>query len=84
MTRKDYIAIAAVLLGVRNSYKTEQAARAASKATGNAIAVTVANGKANAKLKACDDHARRMADMLGQDNPRFNRVRFLVAAGVES
>lgn len=33
-------------------------------------------------FRACDDHARAMAVALAQTNPRFDRARFLLAAGV--
>ena len=31
-----------------------------------------------------DNAAQRLADALGRDNPRFDRERFLKAAGVQS
>ena len=31
-----------------------------------------------------DNAAHRLADALGRDNPRFDRERFLTAAGVQS
>ncbi|MBK6413988.1 hypothetical protein [Sphingopyxis sp.] len=31
-----------------------------------------------------DNAAHRLADALGRDNPRFDRDRFLAAAGVQS
>ena len=31
-----------------------------------------------------DNAAHRLADALGRDNPRFDRERFLKAAGVQS
>ena len=63
MTRKDYIAIAAALSNVRNSYAP--------------------NWDPNL-FRACDDHAKQLAHVLAQDNPRFDRARFLKAAGVQS
>lgn len=35
-------------------------------------------------FRACDDHAKAIGDALAQDNPRFDRERFLRAAGVQS
>ena len=32
----------------------------------------------------CDVHCEAIADALGRDNPRFDRARFLAAAGVQS
>lgn len=33
-------------------------------------------------LRAFDEATRKLADSLGSDNPRFDRERFLKAAGV--
>ena len=33
-------------------------------------------------FRACDDHAKRIADALASDNRLFDRARFLTAAGV--
>lgn len=33
-------------------------------------------------FRACDDHAKKMADALARTNSRFDRERFLGAAGV--
>jgi hypothetical protein len=33
-------------------------------------------------FRACTDHAKAVADVLARDNARFDRQRFLAAAGV--
>ena len=35
-------------------------------------------------FRACNDHAKQMADALATTNPRFDRARFLAACGVEA
>lgn len=34
-------------------------------------------------FRACDDHARRMADAFAAVNPNFKRALFLTACGVD-
>lgn len=34
-------------------------------------------------FRACDDIAIKMADWCAQDNPRFDRMKFLTRAGVQ-
>ena len=34
--------------------------------------------------RACDDHAKAMADALGYGNPRFDRARFLDDCGIRT
>jgi hypothetical protein len=34
-------------------------------------------------FRACDDHAKYLADALRQTNPAFKRARFLEACGVK-
>lgn len=38
---------------------------------------------ASAIVKDRDEIARRLADVFADDNPRFDRARFLVAAGCD-
>lgn len=59
MTRKDYIALAAVLKSVQPH--------------------SILDEDRQQHLLDC----RAVADVLGQDNPRFDRARFLKACGVE-
>ena len=32
-------------------------------------------------FRACNDHAKQLAHLLAQDNPHFDRARFLKACG---
>jgi hypothetical protein len=35
-------------------------------------------------FRACDDHAKRLADALATTNAHFDRARFLTACGVKT
>ena len=51
----------------------------------NAQPMCKLNDFADEMVSACHrDVARTLADALGRDNPRFDRERFLKAAGVQS
>lgn len=70
MTRKDYEKIAAVIEGM------------------SIVGAPENTGKdAPMYLRGCREQIKTladgMADMLAQDNPRFDRERFLKACGVE-
>ena len=70
MTRKDFILIAAAL-----------------KAAGLEAASphpVFSSAPAHNRLLGRDICAVRLADALARDNPRFDRERFLKAAGVQS
>lgn len=69
MTRKDYVLIAAKL----------REARITLHGTG-----TDTESRKAAYNSGCDNAAHRVADALEQDNPRFDRARFLVACAVRS
>lgn len=68
MTRKDYVLIAAALKEARD--------------------MLAANGanltRTQCSLNGADASAIELADALSRDNPRFDRERFLKAAGVQS
>ena len=66
MTRKDYVAIASALK-IARSYS----------ANGEPITVHAANFNCGVSTAA-----RRIADHMAQDNPRFDRARFLQACGI--
>lgn len=69
MTRKDYVLLAAALKGAYGEASSPHP-HAAHDALGRHAGVTIA--------------VVRLADALGRDNPRFDRERFLKAAGVQS
>ena len=69
MTRKDYILIAAALKEARNHWLAEEARDIDGSAAFRA-------GLNAAGLE--------LASRLARDNPRFDRERFLKAAGVQS
>lgn len=62
MTRKDYVALAAAVRKVHDSYGK--------------------NWNPNL-FRAVRDVALSLADTLARDNPRFDRARFMRAAGFE-
>ena len=68
MTKKDYILIAQSMSLVRERYISEQC--------GGKVIPT-------GYTHALNDTAVELARQLGWDNPRFNRVRFLTACGIE-
>lgn len=72
MTKKDYQRIADVLLYNRNQCGLPD--RADNEADRNTIA---------GYRVALNDTALMLSDMLAQDNPRFDRARFLKACGFE-
>jgi hypothetical protein len=61
MTRRDYVAIAAIIQDQRANHAKD----------GLAVQYTL------------DDIADDLARLMSRDNPRFDRERFLRAAGVE-
>lgn len=69
LTKKHYEAIAAIIGSTYN----------------NAKLYTLPNYKdtARARCETLEIAASRMADYFASDNPKFNRVRFLQACGVE-
>jgi len=70
MTRKDYVAIAAALNG------------------GSIVGAPQTCGSADDFMRGAREQAAnyiyRIADVMAQDNPRFDRARFLQACGVQS
>lgn len=70
MTRKDYIAIAAAL-------RAENPAIVPEVPTPDPVAAYFRQGLAHGHYRA----TVAIAAMLGAENPRFDRDRFLVAAG---
>jgi hypothetical protein len=67
MTRKDYIILAAALAAARSSV--------------DALGYTA--DRAQQRRAGVDDAAEAIADRLAEDNPRFDRNRFLdVARGL--
>lgn len=67
MTKKDYVAIAAVLAAQQASSEDERISPKSAKAHNNSVWCV-----------ACD-----MSDMLQRDNPRFDRTRFLQACAAK-
>lgn len=72
MTRKDYERIASIIATNRALVTIEP------PTAGNAID----NATLTGYVVALNDTALAMADMLAQDNPRFDRARFLKACGL--
>ncbi len=68
MTRKDY----------------ELIAKALKSRMDNALGLSAAYRKTISPAEVVGMVACELADELGQDNPRFDRSRFLMACGVES
>jgi hypothetical protein len=68
MTRKDYVAIAAVFQRRMNAWAPHQYE-------------TIAGPCVRIEL---EEVAATIADLLAADNPRFDRARFLKACGVQS
>lgn len=75
MTKKDYELVVAALVDVLASYPDVSASRVAGE---QARAVWAA---ARGAVEAVGG---RLADVFAADNPRFDRVRFLKAAGVDA
>lgn len=68
MTRRDYAAIAAALLGARRDQ-------------GETITPRLDLSDHNRGVSWA---AKSIADVMARDNPRFDRARFLAACGVQS
>lgn len=68
MTRKDYVAIAAAIKEARLA----------------AGVVQISNPPKGRAVDGVDRAANAVAWVLGHDNPRFDRERFLKACGVAS
>jgi hypothetical protein len=75
MTRKDYVMIADTLRGLLADIERESAPMAVCDRT-RACLAGERLGVRNATL--------RLADVLGADNPRFNRHQFLQACGLSA
>jgi hypothetical protein len=73
MTRKDHEKIARVLNGGTVMYPPE------GFHFGKTVCETFMDGCRDQRRIICD----YMADMLAQDNPRFDRARFLKACDIE-
>lgn len=73
MTRKDYVAIAAVL-NYQRANQEQQAALSGKHCS--------AEHKFSAYV--VDAISRDIAEVMARDNPRFDRARFLKACGVQS
>ena len=69
MTKKDYVKIADVIAYNRNN-------------TGLAPGQWTSDDTLAGYLVALNDVAYMMADKMQQDNPRFDRARFLKACGL--
>lgn len=66
MTRKHYVAVATIIRARRNG-----------------SALDMYRGSTVAQVRSTlDDVARDLADVFAQDNPRFDRGRFLAACGI--
>lgn len=71
MTRKDYVAIASII----HPYAISAAPHTAGKVERGRIAHAASYAK---------DIALDIASHMANDNPRFDRARFLKACGIES
>ncbi len=69
MTRKDYVLIAETLLAERMRVIDSR---------------EYDDGEREDYETQCERDARALADALANDNPRFDRERFLKACGVQS
>lgn len=74
MTRKDYILLADVLA---------QMSRDIAKDEGSALSDT-GRAIASGERAATQTIAHRLADQLRQDNPRFDRSRFIAACQLDA
>jgi hypothetical protein len=72
MTKKDYLEVAQVIRRKRSDYTPP--------------AETSLSPESVRLLETCtlvvDNVARDLADLFAQDNPRFERDRFMISAGV--